>query len=144
MLKLFLPIFFPSWRFFSSIGPSPRIQYAFLADIGEVPEVWQSFLAQKPRVTFFQGIGRLFHNPGWNESLYMNTCAEHFFEIHSEFREQEIMRRLLRRISQGSIQAPESAEYLVFRINAVIRENHILTEEHIFTSRPARLLSGLI
>ena len=90
MLKLLLPVIFPSWRFFSSIGPSPRIHYAFLQTESDEPQEWHEFRPRLEHVSFKESLWRLLHNPRWNETLYINTCAERLFEGHSEMREHEI------------------------------------------------------
>src|SRR5689334_18467260 len=114
MLKLILPSIFPSWRFFSSIGPSPRIQLTFLQHVNDKPQNWREFRPQPARLTLLQGLLRLLWNPQWNETLYINTCAEHLFAEYSPMREQEIMRRLLAMVSSGDIAADENQPYLVF------------------------------
>lgn len=141
MLKLILPVIFPSWRFFSSIGPSPRIQLAFLQHEKDQPQQWQDFRPQPARITLTQGLLRLFFNPQWNETLYINTCAEHLFEAPSLMREQEIMQRLLAMLGKGEVAADSNARYLVFRVNALVRDAHKITQAVVFISRPA-LLKG--
>jgi len=137
MLKLLLPILFPSWRFFSSIGPSPRIHYAFLKHEYDHPESWNEFRPKPGRTPFKQSICNLFHNPTWNETLYINTCAERLFEGYSEMREREIMRRLLNSISANEIAVKPDAKYVVYRISAIMREGQVVTQQVTFISKPA-------
>ncbi len=142
MLKLLLPVIFPSWRFFSSIGPSPRIQFAFLQNEGDEPAHWQAFRPLPARVSLKQGLRRLLWNPVWNETLYMHSCAERLFDTYTEMREQEIMRRLLAAVRTGEITLPPDAKYLVYRICAVIREVQELTEPVMFMAKPVFIQSA--
>lgn len=143
MLKLLLPVIFPSWRFFSSIGPSPRVQFTFLEKETDEPSVWQEFRPKPARVSFLQGLHRLLHNPQWNETLYINTCAERLFEEYSAMREQEIMRRILASVNCGEITAKSNDMFLQFRISVIVREGNEITDSVIFASKPALLKGGV-
>ncbi|HWV16454.1 MAG TPA: hypothetical protein VN030_13555 [Cellvibrio sp.] len=139
MLKLLLPVIFPSWRFFSGIGPSPRIEFAFMQSENDSPEFWQEFRPRPLRVSWAEGVRRLLWNPRWNENLYINSCAERLFEEHSPMREQEIMRRILRALQSGEVSCAAEAKYLQFRISAVLREDGQVTQPLVFVSRPAAI-----
>jgi hypothetical protein len=141
MLKLLLPVIFPSWRFFSSIGPSPRIEIAFLQNEHQAPQSWQEFRPRPARISLKQNLCRLFWNPQWNETLYMNSCAERLFDAPSTMREQEIMRRLLVAVHAGEITIDAHARYLVYRIRALIRDDQLVSQPVLFMARPA-LLQG--
>lgn len=142
MIKLLLPILFPSWRFFSSIGASPRVEFGFVADINQQPAEWASFRPLPARVGFWCGLGRLLHNPQWNERLYVNTCAEHLFDAHSTFREQEIGRILLAAIAAGEYVVPQDACFVIYRICAVFRDENnsgVIRNEVAFVAQPLTL-----
>ena len=141
-LKLFIPVLFPSWRFFSGIGASPRIQYAFLQSEHGEPEAWNDFRTIPPQVGLWDTFVRLFFNPVWNETLYINTCAEHLFEEYSAMREQEIMRRLLAAVERGELSAKPCAKYLVYRVVALIREGEVIISPVAFVARPALLTTA--
>lgn len=143
MLKLLLPILFPSWRFFSSIGPSPRIHYAFLQNETDEPVAWQEFRPRPERVSIKEGFCQLLHNPRWNETLYINTCAERLFEGYSEMREQEIMKRILAAVDTDKIIIKSCGKYLVYKISAVIREGQLITQPVTFIAKPV-LLKGIV
>ncbi|MET0357487.1 MAG: hypothetical protein ABW044_11970 [Cellvibrio sp.] len=134
MLKLFLPVIFPSWRFFSSIGPSPRIHIAFTLNGDDEPVDWREFRSRPQNISIREGVFRLFHNPHWNETLYINTCAERLFEGHSEMREREIMRRILVAIQSGEIAPEAGSNYVRYRISAIIREGEVVTQPVTFIS----------
>jgi hypothetical protein len=138
-LKLFLPILFPSWRFFSSIGPSPRIEMGFVADKNSEPQKWLPFRPLPKRINFTLGLQQLFHNPLWNERLYINTCAEHLFEGYSEFHEWEIGQRLVATVLNKEIITDGEFHYLVFRIRALELEAGQVRDEVVFVSRPFAL-----
>lgn len=142
MLNLFLPILFPSWRFFSSIGPSPRIHYAFLKSEMEEPESWQEFRPRPEKISLWQSFKNLFNNPYWNETLYINTCAERLFEGYSEMREQEIMHRLLAAISANELHAEPEMKYLLYRITALVRQEEVIVKTITFVAKPV-LLTGV-
>lgn len=143
MLKLILPVIFPSWRFFSSIGPSPRIHYAFLQNENDEPQEWFEFRPRPGKVSFKESLCRLFHNPHWNETLYLNTCAERLFEGYSEMREQEIMTRILAAVTAKQIAVAADSSYLVYKISAVIREAQVITQPVTFVAKPV-LLKGIV
>lgn len=119
LLKLFLPVFIPSWRFFSSVGPSPRIEFAFLVRPDQEPHEWQPLLWLPLQLTWRQAIWRFLHNPAWNEQLYFNTCAEQLFEGYSAYHANEIGRRLVCKVLRGDIVAPASATSIVYRLRAI-------------------------
>ncbi len=143
MLNLILPVIFPSWRFFSGIGPSPRIEYAFLESESAEADEWFEFRPLIERVGFKRGLFRLFHNPEWNETLYINTCAERLFEGHSSMREQEIMRRLLEAVRNNVIATKPNYPFFTYRLVALMREEKGIVKTVTFTATPVHLLSEL-
>lgn len=139
LLNILLPILFPSWRFFSSIGPSPRIELGFVADKNAVPQDWLPFRPLPKNIHFPHGLQRLFHSPLWNERLYINTCAEHLFEGYSELCEREIGQRLVTAVVNKEIVADGEFHYLVFRIRALELAAGQLRDEVVFISKPFAL-----
>lgn len=136
MLKLLLPILFPSWRFFSSIGPSPRVDVAFVAEKNAEPQMWLPFRPLPEVVDLAAGVRRLFHNPNWNEQLYINTCAEHLFEEFSDFYAHEIGVRLVNSVFNKEINTDSTSRYLVFRIRAITVEAGQVRNDVVFISQP--------
>lgn len=151
LLKLILPVLFPSWRFFSGIGPSPRIEYAYLADSDQQLDLaeWQPLNHTPPRLGLINALWRYCHNPVWNEQLYLNTCAEHLFEGYSVFFDQEIGNRLCAKVWRGELSAPSSAQFLVYRLRAIFAyeaspyDNAPVPEVITFTSRAFVLVRQL-
>lgn len=116
----------------------------FVTDPTAQPSNWVAFRALPEQIGFFSGLLRLFHNPQWNELLYINTCAEHLFESYSEFSEQEIGNRLLVALRSGEIVATGEADYLMFRIRVLEFDAGQSQGEVVFVSRPfAVSLSGV-
>jgi len=142
MFRHLLPILFPSWRFFSSIGPSPRIEVGFAADDHSEPQEWLPFRPLPKKINFTLGIQQLFHNPLWNERLYINICAEHLFEGYSEFREREIGERLVTAALNTEIVVDDECQYLVFRIRALEFEAGQVRDDVVFVSKPFALVDA--
>lgn len=142
MLKFLPPIIFPSWRFFSSIGPSPRFDFGFIKYTDEQPEVWQEFSVLPEKVGFTKGVVRLLHNPEWNDRLYINTCAENLFDQYSEFREQEIARRILS-ILKTQEKLPEGYTYFCYRIRVITHEDKLVKDEVVFSAKPFLVKRGV-
>ena len=139
IIKLILPILFPSWRFFSSIGPSPRIEVGFVADKNSEPQEWLPFRPLPKKINFALGLQQFFHNPLWNERLYINTCAEYLFEGYSEYREQEIGKRLVAATLSKEMVVDDKFHYLVFRIRAIESEVEQVRDDVAFVSKPLSL-----
>lgn len=135
MIKLLLPILFPSWRFFSGIGPSPRFDIGFIKEGESDPATWIDLSQIPAEWKIWKGIGQLFHNPVWNDQLYINTCAEHLFEFNSEFREQEIADRLLRLFQLKSYKISNDVSYFCFRIRAIESDGLNPAEKIVFFSK---------
>jgi hypothetical protein len=123
LLTLVLPILFPSWRFFSSIGPSPRIELGFSTNAKELPLQWIAFRPLPKTLSFKQHLLRLVHNPQWNELLFINSCAERVFETGEIFYREEIAARLLQAIRNSEIDAPKHAAFMHFRICAIYADS---------------------
>jgi len=70
VLPFLLPALIPSWRFFQTVEPSPRVQWA-IAD-----GVWRAYRPRPDHVGLPAMLWRLFWNPHWTETLYMVSLAE--------------------------------------------------------------------
>lgn len=135
-ILLILPILIPSWRFFKSIEPSPRVQWGLTSADTMTPINWQEFRPRPAYLSPFQIFRRLFWNPAWNESLFLVSCAERLQEHPTEHSINEIRQRILREISQMPASAipPSTAKMLQFRLLFVHRDGAQLTKEVLFTS----------
>ncbi len=135
MIKLILPVLFPSWRFFNRIGPSPRLEYGF----GEQPSLWHEFRPRPQAVHWLTGLRRLFYNPQWNEYLFMTCCAERLLEESSQLLVDEIFARLLWAIAKGEIAVPEGEARLSFRVLIVERSATGVTRSLAYLANPINI-----
>lgn len=143
MLRLILPILCPSWRFFSGVGPSPRVEYGFSPD-REPPQHWLEFRPRPIRVGWRKRVGQLFYNARWNEYLYVISCAEHLLEEATPTRVDEIFLRLRRACTRGEILAPIDSHYISFRIQVVARQGAKITQTLAFIAGPQGCAPGAI
>jgi hypothetical protein len=132
-VKLLLPALIPSWRFFDTIAPSPRIEFTLLRAAHDVPENWQEFRPRPAHLSLASMLKRLFWNPHWNETLFLVSCAERLMENREEHCTHEIAKRLrteLERKTMLSVEMP----YLRFRLVCVHRQGMRLQQHITFTS----------
>ncbi len=132
-LSLLLPALVPSWRFFDTIGPSPRIEYATLSSPDAAPEDWQEFRPRPQRVVPLTMLIRLFWNPWWNETLFLVSCAERLADHPTAHSEDEIYRRIATDLDA----APEWS-WLCFRLVFLVRDNDEIVREERFRAQPRR------
>ena len=121
-LQLLLPALTPSWRFFDSVGPSPRIEYA----LRDEADNWREFRPRPPALSLRERLKRLFWNPHGNESLFLTSCAERLLENPTEHSRREIATRIAAELAQSPHDDPQ------FRIVLVAREGR----EVVYPSRP--------
>ncbi|MEY4588890.1 MAG: hypothetical protein RL497_966 [Pseudomonadota bacterium] len=110
MLRLILPILFPSWRFFNSIGPSPRILVRF----DEAP--WQEFCPKPARLNLLSRIGNLFHNPRGNKTLFIQSCAVRLFDEIDPVSCENLFLALAQAIVLGQLNPPSSEAMIAWRV----------------------------
>lgn len=135
MLRLLLPALLPSWRFFASVGPAPRIEFALLDDPKATPQ-WQPLIDPVIRVSWLQSFLRLFWNPKRNEELYLVTCCERLLAERpdrSSFWQREILARVIQGQAIQKALALTSA-HLVFRIVLLERRGDKVMVEVAFVS----------
>ena len=132
MLKYLLPALIPSWRFFESIGPSPRVEYALLRPQSASPE-WREFGPRPPRLSLRSMLLRLCWNPGWNEALYVVRCAERLMQGERGNLENEINRRIERHLRADLAHAHAP---FMFRILAHERLGDQINVRTVFESHP--------
>lgn len=132
IVTLLLPALMPSWRFFESIGPSPRIEYALCVNSADTPAAWQELRPRPQSVSFSQMLIRMIYNPWWNEHLYLTSCAERLIhapdDIHSA---AEIMRCV-----KADLRAEAGGQYLRFRLAFISREDAGLETHILYESAP--------
>ncbi len=129
MIKLLLPALIPSWRFFKSVEPSPRIEYRFGATGSDAE--WSDAFPLPDQVPVAAMLSRLFWNPRWNKYLYVVTCAERLAETGDPFRVAQINAHLTELHPP-----PASAGTLEFRLSFVSAQEGTLVREVVFQSDP--------
>jgi hypothetical protein len=135
VLRLVLPVLVPSWRFFDSIGPSPRIEYqAWRPDAPEDPaNPWTPWALTPARVGVAAMVARLFLNAERNETLYLLACCERVVDDGSGHAEHEIAVRLAAHLGHAPLAVPCRAR---FRIVEVYPEAGQLQRQVAFVSAP--------
>jgi hypothetical protein len=132
-LTLLLPALIPSWRFFDTIGPSPRIEFTLLKGAHDVPEKWQEFRPRPAHLSLGSMLKRLFWNPRWNETLFLVSCAERLMENGAEHNAREIAERVETELEQKTVFGTEMP-YFKFRLVFVQRQGMRMQQDIRFTS----------
>ncbi|MEP0941457.1 MAG: hypothetical protein ABJH63_01105 [Rhizobiaceae bacterium] len=135
ILALLLPGLIPSWKFFKSIEPSPRVQWRLISATNRNEDTWREFRPRPQQVSALETLRRLFWNPDWNESLYLVSLAERLTQKPTDHSHVEISQRIARRVSTDSI----GFSHIQFRLVFVRREKGELVEDITFLSEPYRL-----
>lgn len=143
---LILPVLVPSWRFFKTIEPSPRVQWALLpvgsaAGVGGAID-WREFRARPEIVSPLQMARRLFWNPAWNETLFLVSCAERIQGQPTQHSITEIQQRILRDIMRRPIDVAD--KMLQFRLVFVHRDDVGISNEVVFVSDTFMITGGEI
>lgn len=137
VLKLLMPVLFPSWRFFDVIAPAPRIEVAFVSDPAvTVPDEtgpWRACRPTRRRMGLVDHVASFFWNARWNETLYLATCAERLMQDPSEHSSREIRRRLRADLVR---ETPDEnrPSYFRFRLVFVSREDAELRRDVAYVS----------
>lgn len=137
-LHLILPVLVPSWRFFKSVEPSPRVQWASQPPGDETPPIWQDFRPRPPHVTALQMLGRLVWNAAWNDQLFVVSCAERIALNPTDHSIKQIKQRLFDDLSLVACDAPD--QLIRFQLVFVQRSDAGPISEVLFVSDafPAR------
>lgn len=120
-LNLILPAVIPSWRFFSTVAPSPRIEYVIRGSATDRSGVWQEFRPHPDHVSFGRMLRRMIWNPRWNETLFLVSCAERLIAAPTEHSVVEIQTRVARDVMRGA-KPPALTSRLYFRLVFLDRE----------------------
>lgn len=132
-VKLLLPALIPSWRFFDTIAPSPRIEYVLLKSPEDyVGEHWQAFWPRPKRVSIGRMMVRMIWNPHWNETLFVVSLSERLIENPTEHSRKEISRRI--RDMCRDLEGVEATPYFQFRLVLLSRDGGQLRESVAYIS----------
>ncbi|WP_121630345.1 hypothetical protein [Tropicibacter alexandrii] len=126
-LSLLLPALIPSWRFFKTVAPSPRLWWRL--EGGD----WAPVRPRPERVAFATMLRRLVWNPDWNEDLYLVTLSERLVETGSAHSLHELNTRIARITG-----APPGAR-LQFRLTFVTRSGATILTEELYRSDPVEV-----
>jgi hypothetical protein len=109
-LSLLLPALIPSWRFFKTVAPSPRVEYRLKGT-----EDWRESHPLPERLRGVDYLRRLLFSPDRNTPLYMVSLSERLVETESAHAKAE-----LHRLIRATL--PDEAGALEFRLLFVSRE----------------------
>ncbi len=115
LLNLLLPALMPSWRFFKSVDPSPRVEWAMLANAASAPTQWREFRPRPQHLTPWAMTCRMLWNPRWNETLFLVSCAERLTLTPGSHSQQEILRRISAELER-TLPPGACLPYLQFRL----------------------------
>ncbi len=127
-----LPALMPSWRFFDSVGPSPRLDYAWVDDDGDAV-TWHAFRPRPARLPFTRMLARLVWNPRGNETLFVTRVAERLLEGDDGFPLRELPWRLALACRRGELGVGTRLRY---RVRVVARHEGRLVDEIAYVSPP--------
>lgn len=113
MLRLLLPILFPSWRFFNSIGPSPRVMLQFDA------EPWAEYCPKPLQLPVRERLARLLLNPQGNKLLFVHSCAVRLFDEPDPSAVENIFLALAQAIRLGILIPPSPEASLRWQVEAL-------------------------
>jgi len=142
-VKLLLPVIIPSWRFFDTIAPSPRIEFALLKTVQDIPDRWQEFCPRPAHLPISSMLKRLFWNPHWNEALFLVSCAERLMENGADYSVKEIVKRIKTGVEKRGVNSMVTP-YLQFRLVFVSREGEQLQKYITFTSPVYQYAGGIV
>jgi uncharacterized protein (UPF0248 family) len=132
LLSLFLPTVIPSWRFFKTVAPSPRVECR-LIEAGRVGD-WQEDRPRPGHLGLGQILRRMLWNPEWNEQLYLVSCSERLIDEPSQHSVDEINLRVARLLPAGQ-------QELQFRLVFVSREQGQIVKLVEYESSPVSLIT---
>lgn len=114
LLRLLLPALVPSWRFFKSVQPSPRVYWQYEGDTD-----WQEFRPRPAHISPLTMARRLVWNPRWNEALYAVSLAERLTVDPTPHAENEMFRLIMAQADRAGA--------LRFRLIFVTRDTRDIT-----------------
>lgn len=131
-LLLVLPVLFPSWRFFKSIEPSPRVEWTTVSAVNSPGALWHAFRPRPERLGILPLLLSVFWNPKRNQDLFFVSCAERIQETPDEHSVAVIKRGIQFDTDQTRLESP--SEQLIFRLVFVRRKGTKLVRDVVFQS----------
>ncbi len=133
-LSYVLPVLFPSWRFFKTIEPSPRVEWAVVETRATDPFVWRVFRPPPDHLSLGQLLWRLVWNPQGNADLFVVSCAERIQDAPTAHSIAVIRRRV--RQDAADVGCVDAGAVLQFRLVFVRRDGAGLVRDIVFQSDP--------
>jgi len=120
-LLFILPVLFPSWRFFKTVEPAPRVEWSLFGQ-----DAWRPLSPTPARISPLHLLRTLIWNPHRNEDLFMISCAERIAIAPTPHSIHEIAQRI----------APLVKEHAAFQFRLVFihRYQDRLCDEVVFVS----------
>ncbi len=137
-VQLLLPAVIPSWRFFKSIEPSPRVEWAMASTYTEKPKDWHEFRPRPDHLPLTAFIRHMFWNPCWNESLFLVSLSERLMDTPTDHSVEEIFRRVITEIRR-SVPAEHHLPFCRFRVVFVHREGARIARDITHLSAARRI-----
>ena len=132
--KLLLPAIFPSWNFFDTIAPSPRIELTLYKNKNDTPQHWQEVCPRVDNLSFYKILRRIFFNPNWNETLFLASCAERLIANPTEHSEKEIVTRIKVHLKRNKVDIAQTP-YMKFRLVFLYKNDREIERHTAFTSK---------
>lgn len=140
-LLLLLPGLVPSWAFFQSVQPSPRVQWRVMGNPGADDGTWTEFRPRPKTLTFRTRLWRLIWNPVWNENLYLVSLAERLMDTPADHSEAEIYRRLAAELLRAG-HGPK--DHVQFRLVFLHRRGGDIVDDVTYVAAPRPLGDALL
>lgn len=131
--QLIMPVLIPSWRFFDTIAPSPRIEFALFDDAENISQKWQEFWPRPEHVGILRMLRRMVWNPCWNESLYVVACAERLIKLQDEDTQKHSAVQIAQRIRRH-LPDDEKAKSFKFRLVFMSRDGNNVERHQLYMS----------
>jgi hypothetical protein len=135
-----LPALIPSWRFFDSIAPSPRVEYLLFDPQNENLGSWAEYRPRPERLPVWSMLKRMLYNPIRNETLFIASCAERLIKNEQEYGAHsiaEIFARIEQDIAHGLLK--REGQYLQFRLAFISLQKQGLEKHILFVSEIKKL-----
>ncbi len=129
VLAMIGPILLPSWRFFKTVGPSPRIEWCNVDQGLKHDGDWQTFRPRPKHVPVCKMLLQLIWNPTWNEALYLVSCCERVAQNVDAHAVAEIRAHVAQYLQSSDISGP-----FKFRLVFVSRQGEEVQEDVLFVS----------
>jgi hypothetical protein len=133
-IKLLLPAIFPSWRFFDTCAPSPRIEFILLETIKKKSSCWKELYPKPFKLSFSKMLIHIFWNPRWNEYLFLIYCVEKFITNPTEKNKEKILYLIKIELGRNSINFTDTP-YYQFRLIFLFRDDTKLEKQILFKSK---------